>query len=194
MAPRICRTTPLKRKQKGDGPWNEEEHANGIQALNMGLEIGRRVVLLGWRPKEDHEDERDKPDGKVDVETPTPRGSVGEATTDQRAHDGGETEHQAEQALECGSLVQGDHGNHDQHATREDAGGCQTSNGPSDDEHDGALSSAANSRAGLKDHHADKKDPIVSQLVKGENGRDRRGPQGSRCDIGGTIWTHHFMS
>jgi len=151
----------------------------------MGLEIGRRVVLLGWRPKEDHEDERDKPDGKVDVETPTPRGSVGEATTDQRAHDGGETEHQAEQALECGSLVQGNHGNHDQHAAREDAGGCQTSNGPSDDEHDGALSSAANSRAGLKDHHADKKDPIVSQSVKGEMGGTRGVHKGADVTLEG---------
>lgn len=139
--------------------------------------------LLGRIPPEAHKDEGHESDRKIDVETPTPRRPVGEAATNERPHDGSNTENQTEQALKCWSFVQRHHGNHDQHATREDAGRRHTSDGPADDEDDGAWSGTADSGADLKDHNTDQKNPGMSQMFQQGFCTKQGGGHGKGVDV-----------
>ena len=122
-----------------------------------------------------HESDRD-----VDPERPSPGEVIGEEPAEQRANDGGDSEHRAERALIAASFAQrddlADHGHRrDHHRAAADALQCSRS-----DQHRHRSGQSAEHGTGQEEQDRDLEDRLAAEQVAeltDDSGDDRRGQQ-----------------
>lgn len=101
-----------------------------------------------------------KPDGKVDVEAPSPAHLVRQEPSQKRSRDGGDSPHTTHKTRIDRPFVQRDGICQDRQSAGKDARRAHARNGTADDERDAIRSNAADQTADLEDGNGSEEGPL----------------------------------
>jgi hypothetical protein len=149
-----------------DGEAHHENNANGIHLEELLKERSLdRDRSTGSLEEDEDDDGRDTSDGKIDVETPSPRDVIGESTTQERADNTGDTVGSTDDTSESRPSLGRSREADDGISSSTETGTTNASNGTAGDEGFGIGSGATDDGAELEDENGDNEGCLEREVL-----------------------------